>query len=134
MLKKTRIKRLCIEYNKIQYYTHINVEINLGSRAFSFLTWPPLESPILSPLNTVNLRLGNSPLSHIVMSDCCTCSVPTLFHPWYLKVFKQLPVQKLSGFSYQVEDREPDLCSPWEDVAESTAKDDVYSVFKVRYE
>ena len=79
LLKKKHLKRLCIEYNKIQYYTHRNVEINLGSRAFSCLTWPPLESPILSPLNTVHLRLGNSPLSHIVMSDCCTCSVPTLF-------------------------------------------------------
>ena len=71
------------------------------------------------------------------MSDCCTCSVPTLlsFHPWYLKVFNKLPVQKLSGFSYRVEDREPDRCSqPWEEMEESTAKDDVYRVFKVRYE
>ena len=64
LLKKKHLKRLCIEYNKIQYYTHRNVEINLGSRAFSCLTWPPLESPTLSPLNTVNLRLGNSPLRH----------------------------------------------------------------------
>uniref|UniRef100_A0A8C5B239 Alpha-2-macroglobulin-like protein 1 n=1 Tax=Gadus morhua TaxID=8049 RepID=A0A8C5B239_GADMO len=52
-----------------------------------------------------------------------------------LSVFNKLPVQKLSGFSYRVEDREPDRCSqPWEEMEESTAKDDVYSVFKVRYE
>ncbi|CAL8241191.1 unnamed protein product [Gadus morhua 'NCC'] len=46
-------------------------------------------------------------------------------------VFNKLPVQKLSGFSYQVEDREPNPCSQFGQVMErSTAKDDVYSVFK----
>ncbi|CAL8372555.1 unnamed protein product [Gadus morhua 'NCC'] len=46
-------------------------------------------------------------------------------------VFNKLPVQKLSGFSYQVEDREPNRClPPGYETAESTAKDDVYRVFK----
>ncbi|XP_030237122.1 alpha-2-macroglobulin-like protein 1 isoform X3 [Gadus morhua] len=46
-------------------------------------------------------------------------------------VFNKLPVQKLSGFSYRVEDREPNRClPPGYETAESTAKDDVYSVFK----
>ena len=35
--KTINLKRLCIEYNKIKYYTHINVEINLFSRAFSYV-------------------------------------------------------------------------------------------------
>ncbi|XP_056468213.1 alpha-2-macroglobulin-like protein 1 isoform X2 [Gadus chalcogrammus] len=45
-------------------------------------------------------------------------------------VFNKLPVQKLSGFSYQVEDREPDPCSQSGQEMVSTEKDDVYKVFK----
>ena len=103
------------------------------------LTWPSLESRVLGPLNTVDFSLGNSPLSHI-MSDCCSCSVPTLIslHLWCWKVFNRLPVQKLRGYSHQVEDHYYP-CNPIPEMEdegfrqgftpESTMMDDVYSVF-----